>query len=157
MHSAERQGYWRSVQHRGEAALLLLVLVLMHVGHQGYLCTAARVKPVHGSLHLWSKPFFFFWKLLFCLSQTVNMEELRQYGSSCKGYPSSARRRYVWLAMRVKEIQATFFWKGQAKSLHVRTLEVYFVCCLVFHVIKSRPRTAPNPAVVIVLEVLFKG
>lgn len=63
----------------------------------------------------------------------------------------------MWLAMRVKEIQATFFWKGQSKSLHVRTLEVYFVCCLVFHVIKSRPRTAPNPAVVIVLEVLFKG
>lgn len=65
MHSAERQGYWRSVQHRGEAALLLLVLVLMHVGHQGYLCTAARVKPVRGSLHLWSKPFFFFLKTPF--------------------------------------------------------------------------------------------
>lgn len=95
-------------------------------------------------------------KTLFLPSQTMSMEEVRQYGNSCKGNPSSARRRYMWLAMKVQEIQATFIWKGQAKSLHVRTLEVCFICCLVLHVIKSRPHMGQNPEVVTVLQILFK-
>lgn len=47
----------RSAQYVSEVPVLLLVLVLTHVGHEGHLCTATGGDLAHVSLHLWHEPF----------------------------------------------------------------------------------------------------